>query len=208
MNHAKERNADKLAIDIVILPPDDVMDVAIQWNQGLHSPNTENIRLNKERSLPHISLAMGCLRADQLEQARAALKSISSSHHAPELHVHRVKIVETTSNRVVSFDIADNPLLTRLHESVVDTFGSMMTQDATETELSDAPPIDVSAINWINQYIPHHCFENFWPHITIGFGETSDFFQPFSFQATRLAICHLGNYCTCTRILGDAFMKT
>jgi hypothetical protein len=119
-----------------------------------------------------------------------------------------IKTVNTASgDRVASLDIAHSRELTMLHESIVTAFRPLLTQDVTEEDLNDAPPIDPSSLDWINHYIPDHCFQNFWPHITLGFGVLSDSFQPFSFHASRLAICHLGNYCTCSRVLAELFLE-
>jgi len=198
----------KLAIDVVILLPDDVIDLAIKWNRALHNANGGNIQLDKHSCLPHISLAMGCIRGHQVEQACAALSSMATEHSYLSLSIPELKCVSTASgNRVVSFDISPSKALTVLHESSVATFKPFLTQDASESDLYDPPPIDSASIDWINHYVPHHCFQHFWPHITVGYGETQDHFDPVTFRASRLAICQLGNYCTCRRILGEAFMK-
>lgn len=197
----------RFAIDIVVLPPDPVMDLALEWNQVLHKTRPTNIVLDKIQNLPHISMAMGCLPADQLEHANVLLRSVARAHHALALRVPHIKTVNTASgDRVVSFDIDLSQELIRLHESIVTAFRPLLTQDVTEADINDLPPIDPSSLEWINHYIPDHCFQNFWPHITLGFGVAPGNFQPFSFQASRLAICHLGNYCTCSRILGEFFL--
>ena len=45
--------------------------------------------------------------------------------------------------------------------------------------------------------------ENCLPHITIGYGELSHFLFPEEFTASKLALCHLGNHCTCRRVLAS-----
>lgn len=203
-----ENNLKKLAIDVVILLPDDIRDLAIKWNQALHNPNGATIQLDSHNYLPHISLAMGCIRGHQVEQVCTSLSSIAAEHRSLTLSIPELKCVTTQSgNRVVSFDISPAPALTFLHESAVATFKPFLTQDATELDLYDPPPVDSGSLDWINHYVPHHCYRHFWPHITVGYGETQDHFQPVTFRASRLAICQLGNYCTCRRILGEVFMN-
>ena len=50
-------------------------------------------------------------------------------------------------------------------------------------------------------------FENFFPHITIGYGEINNFSFPIIFSVSKLALCHLGNHCTCRKILASTNLK-
>lgn len=189
-----------------MLPPDFVMDVAIEWNQMLLKTGPEIIVLDKKQRLPHVSLAMGCLQADKLKQANAILQSIATGYPVMELHVPQIRTAVTASGTAVSFDIELSHKLAELHESIVRSFGPLLTQDAIDEDINDLPPIETSSLEWINNYIPHHCYDRFWPHITLGFGEPSRKLQPFTFEASRLAICHLGNHCTCTKILCETVL--
>lgn len=199
----------RFAVGVVILPPDPVMDLALEWNQLLCKTHPTNIVLDKIHYLPHITMAMGCLPEDQLEHANALLKSITSKHQPLELKAPYFKTVDTSSgDTVVTLDIYPSPELAELHESIVTAFSPLFSQDVTEVDIYDPPPIDPSAIDWINRYIPHYCFQDFWPHITLGFGEAPADFKPYSFTASRMAICHLGNHCTCRNILGEAFLTS
>jgi hypothetical protein len=198
----------KIAINVVILPPDPVMDLALEWNQMLRKARPTNIALGKLQYLPHISIVMGCIRADQLDHAIGKLQSIATQYHTLELQVPNIRAVSTASgNKVVSFDIMLTQELVLLHESIVAAFRPFLTQDADDSALNDSPPISSDAVDWINHYIPDQCFDHFWPHITLGFGDPPAAFQRISFFASRLAICHLGNYCTCSTILAETVLK-
>jgi hypothetical protein len=61
-----------------------------------------------------------------------------------------------------------------------------------------------STLLWIKNYPQKSAFENFFPHITIGYGQLDD--SPFTaeFTASKLALCHLGNHCTCRKVLSAA----
>jgi hypothetical protein len=197
----------RFAVNIAILPPDPVMDVALQWNQALCKIRPGNIVLSKTRYFPHISLAMGCLSSDTLEQAKGILQSIAKKHAVMELRTPRIKTSDTAySDPVVAFDIEPCDALIALHVSVVSDFTSLLTQDATEADLDDPPPIAPDALDWINSYIPQYSHPHFWPHITVGFGVLPNPFNSFAFTASRLALCHLGNHCTCARILTEVLL--
>jgi hypothetical protein len=194
----------RFAIDVVILPPANVMDIAIEYNKLLRANTAENIVLGKTRYLPHISLVMGCLAVDQLDGVTSRLDAIARRHEILELSVSNILTDDTAAHGVVSFEITRTEQLARLHESIVTSFRPFLTQDAEESDLADPPPIKKSTLQWINQFVPHACLENFWPHITLGFGEYGgNGFTPISFQGSRLALCHLGNYCTCAEVLAE-----
>ena len=197
----------RFAVDVVMLPPDPVMDVAIEWNQMLLKTGPQTILLDKRQRLPHISMAMGCLQADKLEKAKAILRSIATVYHTIELRVPQIRTSPTASATVVSFDIELSRKVAALHESIVRSLWPLLTQDAKDEDINDLPPIETSSLQWINNYIPNHCYDRFWPHITLGFGEPTRQLQPFTFEASRLAICHLGNHCTCTRILCETVLS-
>lgn len=198
----------KFAVDFVILPPDPIMDLAIEWNRKLSESGPADIVLNKADHFPHVTLAMGCLSENNLETVKAMLLSIAGQHHALELHIPRIKTLKATSgDSTIAFDIDLTRELAALHESIVTAFKPLLTLDAVESDMLDLPPINQSSLDWINHFIPDYCFDQYWPHITVGHGETSDDFSPFSFQASRLAICHLGNHCTCREILSEVVLK-
>jgi 2'-5' RNA ligase len=194
----------RFAIDVVILPPDNITDVAIEYNKLLRASSTENIDLGKTRYLPHISLLMGCLSADQLDVVTTRLHAVAKEHKILELSISNIRTDNSAVHGVVSFEIARTEELVSLHESIVNSFRPFLTQDTEASDLADPPPIKNSTLQWINQFVPDACFENFWPHITLGFGEYGgNHLTPISFQGSRLALCHLGNHCTCAEVLAE-----
>ena len=194
----------RFAVNIVILPPDPVMDLALTWNTKLHENQPANISLSKSQYLPHISIVMGCIRADQFDQIESTLQAIAVKHHVLELYLPHIRIVNSSSRRqIITFDVNLTQELNSLHEGIVTTFRPLLTQDADESTINDPTPITSDTLDWVNHYIPQQCFDNFWPHITVGFGKPTLEFHPVSFQGSRLAICHLGNHCTCKTILAE-----
>ena len=198
-----------MAIDIVILPPESIMDLTIGWNRRLCEERPDNIALNKFDTLPHITLAMGCLSEQHVPDVRSLLSKLAGRHSSLHLQVPRIKPVTSGSgNTVVTLDILASALLVHLHEDITRSFGAFLTNDAVEDDLFDRPPIDPSSIQWINRYLQDQSGDKFWPHVTVGFGNLPADFQPFSFTATRLAVCHLGNHCTCRKILMEVELDT
>ncbi|MEO5980591.1 MAG: 2'-5' RNA ligase family protein [Chryseolinea sp.] len=197
----------RLAIDIVILPPEQVMDLAIEWNKHLAKKHLQSILLGKTISLPHISLLMGCLAKNQMASAHAALTDIANGTKSLDLRITRNRDVGEVTSPVVTLDIESTPALLSLHENIVDTFKSLLTQDAKASEIDDTPPITHSSLKWISNFMADQCHENFWPHITVGHGNSEKVQTEYNFTATRLAIFHLGNHCTCKTLLFETTLK-
>ena len=199
----------RFAVNIVIVPPDAVIDLVLKWNAKLRENQPTNIALSKSQYLPHISIVMGCIRADQFGQAKNMLQSIAAMHSVLELSVPHIRIVNASSGRqIITFDVNLSQELKSLHEAIVTAFRPLLTQDADESTINDSLPITSDTLDWINHYIPQQCFDKFWPHITVGFGDATLEFQPVSFQGSRLAICHLGNHCRCKTILAETNLTT
>jgi len=51
----------KIAVDVVLLPSERIVDKAIEANRELLKQCPDKIILDKENCLPHVSLAMGCI---------------------------------------------------------------------------------------------------------------------------------------------------
>jgi hypothetical protein len=197
----------RYAIDVVILPPEPVMDLALSWNQQLRILGDQSINLNKSDTLPHVSLLMGCLAAGHLLDAAAAVQKVAGRLRTFPLSVTGLRVL-AGNHPVVSLDIVSSEELRGLQQSLIDALHPWITQDTRDIDLFDPPPADPSALTWINQFVPAQCGENFWPHITLGHGLTTWSQQPFTFPASRIAICHLGLHCTCRRILAEATLES
>ena len=56
-------------------------------------------------------------------------------------------------------------------------------------------------IEWVATFRQQSALQRFDPHITIGVGALNARVAPTSFVATQLAMCQLGRFCTCRRVL-------
>jgi hypothetical protein len=88
-----------------------------------------------------------------------------------------------------------------LHEEVMDKLTPYLSTDVTEDMIYGDQSVAESTLLWIKNYREKVSFENFFPHITIGYGQIEDHLSPISFVPSELALCHLGNHCTCRKVL-------
>lgn len=76
-----------------------------------------------------------------------------------------------------------------------------LSYDAKLAMCFSPPTVVEKTLLWINNY-KKSSFENFYPHITLA--ATSKIENKklnINFVASKIAICHLGNYCTCRKII-------
>lgn len=192
----------KIAVDAVLLPSETMAGKAIEANRNLVKEGSNRIVLDKERCLPHISLAMGCIDQNDLVDIRRVLETIAGRYHVQELKVIGVRIGTNSVGEKVSVLQIERPdALQALHEEVMRGLMPYFGYEVTADMVLSPPRAEESTLQWIRNYAEKASFENFFPHITIGYGEIDDFSFPIEFTASKLALCHLGNHCTCKKVL-------
>jgi glycosyltransferase domain-containing protein len=203
-----EKSQNKIAVDVVLLPPDEITDKAIEVNQVLLKTFDKEIVLNKENCFPHISLAMGCIKRDDIPEIDTILKDIIENFSPITLTISDIHIgVIPTGEKVSGFGIEKTKDLQLLHETVMNKLSPYFTYDVSLDMIYALPnqQAEETTTHWIKNYPKEASFEKFFPHITIGIGEVEGeacgVKFPIKFSVSKLALCHLGNYCTCGKIV-------
>lgn len=192
----------KIAIDIVLLPDRAMTDHAVALSSKLSKKFNDKILLNKETCLPHISLAMGVIESGDMPEVIKIIQDIGSRFHIFNLTAKSFKGEKIPSGDIVSqFVVEISAELQSLHEVVINSLSSFLSYDVSTDMLFSPPPVEEISLFWIKNYAAKSSFRNFNPHITIGFGELAGVKTPVEFTASRIAVCHLGNYCTCRKVL-------
>jgi 2'-5' RNA ligase len=78
----------KIAISIALLPPDDIMDMAISINKNYPD---DPIQLNKENCLPHISLCLGVVEENHLPGIEKIIAEIKKNTPALTITISHVQ---------------------------------------------------------------------------------------------------------------------
>lgn len=200
----------------------------------------DKIVLDKKNCLPHISLAMGCIDEKDIADIEKVLQTIAKGprlagtkqYSLEQLSVIDIHVETSSAGEKVSvFRIEKTEALQLLHEEVMQRLAPYFSYDVTADMIFSrfprsgvpAPEAGESTLLWIKKYPEKSSFENFFPHITIGYGEIEDYSfgsaarcpvdreagsLPMRFSASKLALCHLGNHCTCRKILALAELKS
>jgi len=193
----------KIAIDVVLLPSVQMTNQTIEINKALLRDHENKIVLDKEKCLPHISLCMGCIDENILPEIKYVLDEIAPGFSPFHLQAIHMPTEKTPSGKKVSvLQIKNLDKLQKLHETVMNKFWKYLSYDVEVSMLFNPPEVEEETLYWIRNYAHHyHDPSLFDPHITVGFGETDQFELPIRFTASRLAVCQLGNYCTCRKVL-------
>ncbi len=189
----------KIAIDIVLLPPEEIMEKAIAINRELVKQGSL-LELDKEKNLPHISLAMGRIEEKSLPIAEKILKELVASHLPIGINVR--EITADPQFPVSQFQIKKSIQLLNLHEAAMKKFLPLFSYDLSESMFYNGKARKGS-VDYASHFSKMHSFENFQPHLTLGIGANSDYRdpKPFAFTCRTLALSHLGNYNTSAKVL-------
>lgn len=182
--------SDSLAVDIVILPPDEVMDRAIALNKEYESRFT----LNKKDHLPHITLSQAIIKKSDLKKIEVKLETIASTFKPLKLSA------SLANSSGFTLEVHKSPRLKNLHVTVMDKLKDLVSYDAKAEHFYDDPVSD-KTVAWVCNFLTNSAYDKYYPHITLSISGPVDLKETMDFTATRLVLCHLGDYNTCRKIL-------
>ncbi len=190
------------AVDVVLLPTEAMMDRVIEVNRKLIEKSDKKIVLNKKNCLPHISLAMGCVDERDIVAIEKVLQTIARECSLGDLRVIDIRTTADSAGEKVSvFEVRKTKELQLFHEKAMGKLTPYLRTDVTGDMIYTGAAVEDSTLLWIKNYQEKSSFANFSPHITIGYGEVENRPFPIKFAASKLALCHLGNHCTCRKVL-------
>ncbi len=199
----------KRASDIVLLPSKATMEAALRLNQILLRRFEKKIVLHPNDCLPHLSLAMGALREEDLPAVAGRLEEIASQFPPVGLTFTEIGAGAIAGGQTVStWEVEPTAALQSLHETVLNRMRPYLTDDVAAEDFIDFPNVQQTSVDWVNRYPAAAAFERFSPHITLGIGELGpDTSFPTHGTASRLALCHLGDFCTCRKVLFETELR-
>jgi len=184
-----------IAIDVAILPPPDISRRAIELSATLPRHESVGLRLSGDMP-PHITLTQQFVQREEIDTVLDGIGSALAGW-AP------FRVTVTGAGRggnAVWMAIDRTPALLELHRQLMDALHAFERTGGTEAAFfnSDAR---VGDVEWVAGFRRGSSYEAFAPHITLGHATTLPSVEPVTFDATTIAACHLGRYCTCRRVL-------
>lgn len=192
-----------IAVDIVLLPDEAMTDLAIAANAELVEESNCEIVLNNECCLPHISLAMGCIENEDVTRISEMLQPVAEIVPKRLEPAGIQKSMSVFGEIVSAFQITKAKQLRLLHETICGIVRPCCIPKVAEDMITGGRASE-STLEWIRNYFVESAYDNFSPHITVGYGILDERSLPHDFGVSCIAICHLGNHCTCTKVLWSA----
>jgi hypothetical protein len=194
---------DLAAIDIVLLFPESLNRRAKAANAALLAQRPDGFRFDASH-LPHITLAQQFIRRGNLPALIARMDPMLRAVRPLALRVTGVGSSATAAH----FAIETTTEIDKLHSTLMDVVlpfeeaGGSAEAFYFGDEGALEPPRE-GDVAWVRQFRSHSSYGRFAPHITLGVGPPPDFREPFEFTANRVALCHLGRFCTCRVVLRE-----
>jgi len=184
-----------LALDVAILLPVDVRRGAIRLSGTLPADESQGLRLDSEH-LPHITLTQQFVRAEELD---AICERVDDALRGqPPLTIHVTGGGKGASS--VWMAVERTPAISRLHERLMETLRGFERPGGGPAAFFEGDA-RVGDVVWVTGYRLESSSSAYTPHITLGHSIESPPIDPFTFEATTVAACHLGRFCSCRRVL-------
>jgi 2'-5' RNA ligase len=195
----------QIAVDVVLIPSDQMTNMAIEANRELLKNNPDKIILDRYKCLPHISLAMGCIDQRKINDIEKILCKITADFSVGLLNIVNIHThTNITGEKGSVLQIENTNRIQSLHEKVMTSMKPYFSYDVTADMLLSDGFVGESTMQWIKNFPEESGYGNYFPHITIGYGEIKLDFLPVRFNISKIALCHLGNHCTCRKVLTAA----
>jgi 2'-5' RNA ligase len=184
-----------VALDVAIILPPAVAALAIETSAALPERESAGLRLGGD-VLPHITLTQQFVPAGDLDVVLDLVASTLAGGGPLRLTVAG----PGRGRSSVWMAIAPAPALNELHHRLMDALHPFERPDGTTAAFlgGDARPGDVEFVSSFRRMSSHAAFR---PHITLGHARELPDVEPLTFDATIVAACHLGKFCTCRHIL-------
>ena len=184
-----------IALDVAILPPSDISTRAMALSAALPEEGSHGLRLDHDH-LPHITLTQQFVREDEIDVAFEHIDGVLRER--PPLRI--VATGGGKGHHTLWIAIERTPELASLHEQMMEALRGVERQGGAPAAFVGGDG-RVGDVIWVAGYRLKSSFGHFLPHITLGHGEEPPAIEPFAFDATTVAACHLGRFCTCRRVL-------
>jgi 2'-5' RNA ligase len=184
-----------LALDVAILLPPDVRERAVRLSAALPGDSSQGLRLDDEH-LPHITLTQQFVRLDELDAAFDRVDEVLRGHAPLTIHVTG----GGKGGSTVWMAIERSDAIARLHESLMKALQGLERPHGSASAFF-AGDARIGDVVWVTGYRLKASLGSYTPHVTLGQAKERPTIEPFSFQATLVAACHLGRFCTCRRVL-------
>jgi len=196
-----KKSLEKIALDIVVLLPQEIKDICIQLDRG--SERSKEVSF-EEGYEPHITLSMECVQERDLPEIAEKIETILKNHNPLSL-----AITGFHKGKSSWLDIEKTDELQKLHTQINTMVKGFRTHKATAQsffEYKERAP-QQTLIDWVNNFISESSGEKYDPHISMGSEITYVPEFPIRFVADTIGMFQLGYHGTCKNELARCMLK-
>ncbi len=200
---------ERFALDIVLLPDDRAAQAAIALSAGLQNHrNDRRLFLNPQDRIPHISLSMGIVSKDDLPALNEQVTALGAN--LPRLLLSTLSVAgpNEPDDSISMVRLVLSEELRDFHVRAMAIMPQLPATSATVNDFADSTRIENGTLSWVDHFARDAAFDRFAPHITLGYGRPATRTFPETFLADRLAVCHLGEHCTCSKIVFEVPLES
>jgi 2'-5' RNA ligase len=184
-----------MALDVALLPPPAASARAIALSAALEGGESPPLRLG-EAHLPHVTLMQLFARVEELERVYERVDEALAGAGPLELRITG----GGQGTNSVWMAVEKSPPLVAVHERLMEALRGLERPDGGPAAFFEGEG-RLRDVLWVAGYRLKSSLHHFEPHITLGHGEAPPEVEPVAFRADTVAVCHLGRYCTCRRVL-------
>lgn len=189
-----------LAVDIVLLPDGDMMELCYKENAKLLEREKGPHVFHPISCVPHASLVMAGIRTSALLVVQSALQRIAERTPPLSLTARLTSHAIANGSHVSEFTIDRTPEIAATHEETLAVLREHRVPDAPLESLVQPPAADPIILSWLNNFIDDSSCDAYAPHLTLGIGKQASEGERIPFTASTIAVFQLGNYCTCRKL--------
>ncbi|MDN3724227.1 2'-5' RNA ligase family protein [Aequorivita sp. SDUM287046] len=209
-NSCNTMKNEKIAIDVLIVPSEEMYSQALQLNSAIHNNNPETIKLD-ENHIPHITLLQGFIFEKDLPKVENVLKDVFESIKKEDLNAEKFSYSKNEAKSFAMISVEKSQKLMQLHEEVIEKVKPFLQKNASENAFvpnPDGSPISKSTLNYVPNFLKKYSYRNFDPHISLGVADKKvldslerNVFKSIDFNAASLSIYQLGDHGTAQKLL-------
>lgn len=186
----------KLAIDIVLELPREIVNLSIKTNKSLIEKFGKKIELGKESSVPHITLAFVCINESDLPLVIEKVESLMGELGEQFCELSGFK----GSVDSAAFEVLLDDEMISIRDRLVGFLKTLHIKEVSKDDfVQTGDGIRSEDLDWVKNYLYK---PTYWPHISLGKGDVETYVDfPLDFICEKVTIYQLGRHCTCEKKL-------
>jgi 2'-5' RNA ligase len=196
----------KIAIDIVLLLPEEVKNLCISINNKANVKGDADAPLGKDDFIPHLSLCIAVIDEKNYHKLLQILDEINSKPIEVEINKIVRASEEISSDMFIAKKTED---LQKLHEEIMDKVKDLLEFKTDDPDVIFRKPgesVEKIPTTFENGYL-NYAYKNYDPHVTLRCRNSIWDKFPIKFNSRKIALFHVGRNVTCRKLLWQKELK-